>query len=122
MEEIMELLIGLAIYLVAGVFLIWLLFVSYVFVMGAKRVRDRKTLTPLAYVLSWPVLVVGVAVDVIVNQLYFSVICLDPFHFGTVTSRMKRYKYRDSTDWQKKVSAFVELHIDDFEDVEGGHI
>ena len=118
----MELLIGLAIYLAAGVFLIWLLFVCYAMVMNVKRLRDRKTLTPLAYVLSWPVLVVGVAVDVIVNQLYFSVICLDFTHFGTVTSRMKRYKYRDSTAWQKKVSAFVELHIDDFEDVEGGHI
>ena len=39
-----------------------------------------------------------------------------------VASRMKRYRYRESTDWQKKVLAFVGLHIDDFEDVEGGHI
>ena len=114
--------LGLAVYLVAGLVLIWLLFVSYVFVMGAKRTRDRKTLTPLAYVLSWPVLIVGVAVDVLVNQLYFSVICWDFKHFGTVTNRMKRYKYSEATAWKRRVSAFVELHIDDFEDVPGGHI
>jgi hypothetical protein len=114
--------LGLAVYLVAGLVLIWLLFVSYVFVMGAKRARDRKTLTPLAYVLSWPVLIVGVAVDVLVNQLYFSVICWDFTHWGPVTSRMKQYKYNDASAWQKKVSAFVEHHVDDYEDRPGGHI
>lgn len=114
--------LGLFLYVAAGVFLIWSLFVSYVFVMNAKRVRDRGNLTHLAYVLSWPVLIVGVLVDVLVNQLYFSVICWDFTHWGTVTSRMKRYKYGDATPWQKKVSAFVELHIDDYEDQPGGHI
>lgn len=109
-------------YVAIGIALTVILYWSYVFVMGVKRVRDRKTLTPLAYHLSWPVLAVGVLVDVIVNQLYFSVICLDPFHFGTVTSRMKRYKYGEATVWQKKVSVFVERHIDDFEDTPGGHI
>lgn len=112
----------LAAYLAVGLVLIVVLYWSYVFVMGVKRVRDRKTLTPLAYYLSWPVLIVGMAVDVLVNQLYFSVICLDFKHLGTVTSRMKRYKYGEATAWQKKVSAFIELHIDDFEDTPGGHI
>jgi hypothetical protein len=110
-------------YAVIGVVSIYLLFLSYVFVMAVKRVRDRNNLTKLAYTLSVPVLVFGVSIDVIVNQFYFSVICLDPFHFGTVTSRMSKYKYDDSaTSWQKKVSAFVEKHIDDFEDTPDGHI
>jgi hypothetical protein len=118
----MFLAIALAVYLVAGLALIWLLFVLYVFVMGAKRVRDRKTLTPLAYALSLPVFVLGLWVDVVVNQLYFSVICLDFTHWGTVTNRMTKYKYGEATAWQKRVSAFVERHIDDFDDRPGGHI
>jgi hypothetical protein len=60
---------------------------------------------------------------VLVNQLYFSVICWDFKHFGTATLRMKQYKYRETaTPWQKKVSAFIEHHIDDYEDKPGGHI
>jgi hypothetical protein len=52
-----------------------------------------------------------------------SFICLDFTHIGTVTSRMKQYKYDDSaTDWQKAVSAWIESHIDDFDDTPGGHI
>lgn len=112
----------LAAYVAIGIVLTVILYWSYVFVMGVKRVRDRKTLTPLAYYLSWPVLAVGVLVDVIVNQLYMSVICFDFLHFGTVTSRMQRYKYGEATPWQKKVSAFIEMHIDDFEDAPDGHI
>ena len=109
-------------YLALGVALTVILFWAYIYVMGVKRVRDRKNLTGLAYALSWPILVIGVAVDVVVNQLYFSVLCLDPFHLGTVTSRMKRYKYGQATPWQKKVSAWVERQIDDFEDSPHGHI
>lgn len=112
----------LAAYIALGFVLTYVLFVKYVYIMGIKRTRDRKTLTPLAYYLSVPILVTGMIVDVLVNQLYFSVICMDFTHIGTVTSRMKQYKYGDATAWQKKVSAWVEHHIDDYEDVEGGHI
>jgi hypothetical protein len=112
----------LAGYVAVGILLTVILFWAYVFVMGAVRVRERGNLTRLAYYLSTPVLVVGMIADVLVNQFYMSVICLDFKHFGTVTSRMKIYKYGEATDWQKKVSAFIELHIDDFEAVDGGHI
>jgi len=114
--------IRLAAYLVTGVVLLVILLWSYVYVMGVKRCRDRKTLTPLVYALSWPILAIGMTFDVFLNQFYFSVICLDFTHFGTVTSRMKRYKYGESSAWQKKVSAFIERHIDDFEDSQDGHI
>ena len=115
-------LLGLAVYVVSGLVLTVILFWAYVFTMGTVRVRERNTLTPLAYYLSLPVAVFGVFIDVVVNQLYFSVICLDFTHWGTVTSRMKRYKYNEATPWQKKVSAWVELQIDDYEDVPEGHI
>lgn len=112
----------LLIYIALFFVLVPILFWAYVYVMGVKRVRDRKTLTPLAYYLSLPILAIGMVVDVLLNQLYFSVICLDQFHFGTVTSRMTQYKYGEATAWQKKVSAFIEKHIDDFEDTPDGHI
>ena len=93
------------------------------YVMGVKRVRDRGALTKLSYTLSLPILVVGVVVDVLVNQFYMAVICLDFAHLGTVTSRMKGYKRNASaTAWQKAVSAWIEKHIDDFDDAPGGHI
>lgn len=112
----------LAGYIAAGVVFTVLLFWCYVFVMGAKRVRDRKTLTPLAYYLSMPILALGMVVDVLVNQLYMSVVCLDFKRFGTVTSRVKQYKYGPAKPWQKAVSAWIEMQIDDFEDVAGGRI
>jgi hypothetical protein len=115
--------IYLAAYLAVGLVLFYILFLSYVFVMGVKRVRDRGTLTKFSYTLSLPILAIGILIDVLVNQLYMSFICLDFTHIGTVTSRMKQYKYDDSaTDWQKAVSAWIESHIDDFDDTPGGHI
>lgn len=112
----------LAAYLSVGVVLLVILLWSYVYVMGVKRCRDRKTLTPLVRTLSWPILAIGTTVDVLLNQFYFSVICLDFTHWGTVTSRMKQYKYGEASAWKKKVSAFIERHIDDFEDSQDGHI
>lgn len=112
----------LATYVAVGLVLFYVLFVTYVFVMNVKRSRDRKTLTKFAYCLSWPVLAVGITSDVLLNQLYFSVVCWDFKHLGTVTSRMKGYKYDKGTVWQKKVSAWIELQIDDFEDTPEGHI
>lgn len=109
-------------YVAIGIVLTYTLFISYVFAMGVKRVRDRGKLTKLNYSLSYPVVLIGYTVDVLVNQLYMSVICLDPFHFGTVTNRMQKYKYSKATNWQKAVSAWIELHIDDFEDTPNGHI
>jgi hypothetical protein len=119
----MQYAIYLGLYLAAGAALFVLLLWCYVAVMGLKRCRDRGTLTPLVYWLCAPVLAVGIVVDVLVNQLYMSVVCLDFMHFGTVTSRMKKYKQDDSEgQWRKAVSRWIESHIDDFDDVQGGHI
>jgi uncharacterized membrane protein YhaH (DUF805 family) len=115
-------LIYLASYFAIGVILLVVLLWSYVYVMGVKRTRDRKTLTPLVYALSLPILAIGMTVDVLLNQFYFAVICFDFTHWGTVTSRMKKYKYAEASAWKKKVSAWVEKHIDDFEDAPNGHI
>ena len=112
----------LAAYLAIGAVLFVVLLWSYIMVMGVKRCRDRGTLTPLVYNLSKPVLVIGVFADVLLNQFYFAFVCMDFTHLGTVTSRMKGYKYREGTAWQKRVSAWVEHHIDDFEDTPEGHI
>lgn len=114
----MELLIY-ALYAVASTYA---LLVLYIFVMSIKRVRDMGKLTTFVKVICYPWVILGVLVDVIVNQTVFAIICLDPFHFGTVTSRLKGYKYREGTKWQKVVSAWVESHIDPFDDAEGGHI
>jgi hypothetical protein len=96
------------------------LWVFYLAVMNLKRVRDLGQLHKTALVLGYPVLVVGYALDVILNVVVMTVILLEWPQETTISSRLKRHN-RIGTGWRMPIVRFFEPLLDPF-DPSGDHI
>lgn len=100
-----------------GIYALW---VFYLAVMNLKRVQDSGKLTKTAYALGLPILVLGLAIDALVNTLVMTVVLFEPPKELTVTARLKRHN-RESTGWRKDVARWFEPILDPF-DPSGDHI
>jgi hypothetical protein len=100
---------------------LWLLAVFYFAVMNIKRVRDRGELTPFMYAIGFPMLWIGLVLDLLANVLVFTVLFLELPREPLVTGRLKRHKYH-GTGWRHRLALFFERHLDPFDDKPGGHI
>jgi hypothetical protein len=96
------------------------LYVFYAAVMNLQRVRDMGLLTPMAKVLAYPTLVIGLILDLIVNLFVFTVVLLELPQELTVTARLKRH-HKESTGWRLAVVKFLEPILDPL-DPSGDHI
>jgi len=96
------------------------LYVFYAAVMNLQRVRDMGLLTPMAKVLAYPTLVIGLILDLIVNLFVFTVVLLELPQELTVTSRLQRH-HKESTGWRLAVVKFLEPILDPL-DPSGDHI
>ena len=103
--------------------LLWLLWVFYLAVMNIKRVKDMGKLGKVAYTLGLPVLIVGIALDVLANLIVFTVLLAEPPRWGewTVTSRLQRHHVAE-TGWRKKVAAWFETELLGSFDPSGKHL
>lgn len=112
-------------YLVLGVVGHVVLWVVYIAVMGLKRVRDTNSTAfnhPIVKVLGAIILFFGLMLDVFLNVVYHTLICLDIPQEATITSRLKRYNQDPyEWSWRKKVASFFEPLLDPF-DPSGDHI
>jgi hypothetical protein len=95
------------------------LYVFYAAVMNLQRVRDMGLLTPMAKVLAYPTLVVGLTLDLIVNFFVFSIVLLELPQELTVTARLRRHQ--SSKGWRLAVVKFLEPILDPL-DPSGDHI
>lgn len=100
-----------------GSYALWLFFLA---AMNLKRVRDAGLLHPSALALGTPVLIVGLALDFVVNVTVFTLLLCEWPRETTVTARLKRHN-RAGAGWRKKVSALFEPLLDPF-DPAGDHI
>lgn len=107
-------------YLVGSVVGFYALWVLYLAVMNLSRVKKLGKLSRSAYVLGVPVLVVGLALDFLVNVLVMTVILLELPREATVTSRLKRHNQTGS-GYRKRVAAWFEPILDPF-DPSGDHV
>lgn len=98
----------------------WTLWVFYLAVMNLKRGKDAGTLTFWCKFFGYPVLFVGLVLDLICNLLVLTVLLGEVPRELTVTSRLKRHN-RTSTGWRKAVAAWSEQLLDQF-DPSGDHI
>lgn len=73
---------------VLGTVVLWTLYLA---IMNLKSARDRGTLTPIARAIGVPILVIGYAVDFVVNVVPFSILLFEPPRETTVTARLKRH-------------------------------
>jgi hypothetical protein len=96
------------------------LYVFYAAVMNLQRVRDAGLLTPMAKVLAYPTLVIGLTLDLIVNLFVFTFVLLELPQELTVTARLKRH-HKESTGWRLAVVKFLEPILDPL-DPSGDHI
>ena len=110
----------IAVYYVLGSFLVlYGLWFFYIAVMNLKRVKDAGQLSTFAKVLGYPVLFVGLVLDLIANVFVMSIVLLELPQELTVTSRFKRHN--QAGGWRKKVVAFFEPILDPF-DPSGDHV
>lgn len=106
---------------VFGAFLaLYALWVFYLAVMNLKRVRDAGQLHKTAAVLGYPVLFVGLALDIVLNWTVMTVLLLELPKESTISSRLKRHN-EVGTGWRMHVVRFFEPLLDPF-DPSGDHI
>jgi hypothetical protein len=96
------------------------LWIFYLAVMNLKRVRDAGKLGTVAKVFGYPVLLVGYALDVLVNVTLMTVLFLEIPRETTVTARLKRHN-RTGSGWRQRLAAWFEPLIDPY-DPSGDHI
>lgn len=101
----------------AASYALWILFMA---VMNLKRVRDMGKLGTLSKVFGYPVLVVGYALDVLVNVTLMTVLFAEIPRETTVTARLKRHN-RTGSGWRQRLAAWFEPLIDPY-DPSGDHI
>lgn len=95
------------------------LWVFYLAVMCLKRAKDAGTISRLALYLAYPVLAIGLLIDLFVNIFVFSLILLELPEELTVTARLKRHGQRGG--WRGDFSRwFCESLLDTF-DPSGDH-
>lgn len=100
--------------------LTYALYIVYGSVMNIKRVRDNGLLTKLGMVLGYPTLIIGLALDLLVNLLLMTPLLYELPREFTVTSRLKRH-HAESTGWRLAVVKFFEPVLDPL-DPSGDHV
>jgi amino acid transporter len=99
---------------------LYLLWIFYLAVMNLDRARRAKTLSKPALWFGYPILIVGLLVDLVCNIL-LTVPFLDLPRETTVTYRLKRYA-AGPDGWRKRVTLwFADDMLDDF-DPTGKHV
>ena len=109
---------GLLLYVVAGVYVLWVFFLA---VMSLQRARDAGALAPLALTCAYPILAMGWLADFSVNVLVATPLLLDFPRETTVTARLARLIRSQPQGWRGKASRWVcAVFLDTF-DPSGKH-
>lgn len=98
----------------------WLLWALYVMVMGVYRAHLSRRLSATAKILAAPWVVLGFAVDVLVNITFASVMFLEPPKELLVTTRLQRHASA-SHGWQRDLATWICSHLLDVFDPTGNH-
>ena len=99
---------------------VWTLWVFYLACMNLSKARSEGTLSTVAYIVGYPVLIIGLLLDFLVNVVVFTVILFEWPKELTVTRRLKRHIKLGG--WRAKVAAWLAKYILDPFDPSGRHI
>ncbi|WP_228897851.1 hypothetical protein [Acidovorax sp. Leaf73] len=105
---------------VYALLLLYALWVVYLAVMNLKRGKTANTLTFWPKFFGYPLLFVGLVLDLICNVFILTIILVELPRELTVTSRLKRHN-KTSSGWRKAVAVWAEQLLDQF-DPSGDHI
>lgn len=99
---------------------IWILWVIYAAMMRLKQVRDAGKLTVAMKVLGYPVLLLGLAIDLILNVTIGSALFLEIPREYTLSERLWRHS-QESTGYRQKVAEAIRVNLLDAIDPTGVH-
>ena len=91
------------IYVLATLYVLWILYLA---VMNLKRAYDARTISKVALWLGYPVLLIGLALDALVNIFIMTVVFVELPREWLVTTRLKRHIKGDKS-WRKSFSYFI---------------
>jgi hypothetical protein len=107
---------------VFGVGALYALWLFYLAVMNLKRAKDAGTLSRLALVCGYPILLTGLVLDLIVNVFVASIVFLDLPSELTVTARLKRYVKESPESWRGLGAKWFSEKLLDTFDPSGRHV
>lgn len=107
------------IYAFLSLYVLWIFFLA---VMNLSRCRENGTLTKAALYLGYPVLLIGYALDVLVNLTILTVLFFEFPTGWTVTGRLKDHIYRDVPGgWREKLAGWLCANLLNSFDPDGRH-
>jgi len=92
----------------------------YLAVMNLKRAKDAGTLSTTALVMGYPLLLIGLALDCLLNLTVMTVLLLELPKELLVTARLKRHAPEQT--WRGSVARWLAKHLLDTFDPSGKHI
>lgn len=99
---------------------VYALWIFYLAIMNLSRADQAGQLRPVALVLGLPVLLVGYALDCLVNWLVLTVLLLELPRELTVSDRLSRH-LRSFSGWRYQVARWVCVNLLDQFDPTGRH-
>ena len=103
--------------IVAAFYLLWAIYLA---VMNLARAKDAGTLSRTALILGTPLLLIGFALDVLLNLTAMTLLLLELPRELTVSERLCRHNLGPD-GWRRNVARWAEQLLDPF-DPDGNHI
>jgi len=104
---------------IASLYALWLFYLA---VMNLKRAKDAGTISKVALWCGYPILFVGLALDLFVNVFVATVVFIDFPSELTVTARLKRYARDEPGTWRAVASQWFATYLLDVFDPSGKHV
>lgn len=89
---------------------IWILWVIYAAMMRLKQVREAGKLTVAMKVLGYPVLLLGLAIDLVLNVTIGSALFLEIPREYTLSARLWRHS-QESAGYRQKVAEVIRVNL-----------
>ena len=107
--------------IVYSILTLYVLWVFYLAVMALLNAKEKGTISKPALWLGYPVLLIGVVLDFVVNVTIMSVIYLELPREWLVTKRLSRH-IKHGKDWRHKLSKWICSNLlDTFDPDHRGH-
>lgn len=116
----METIKPLAAYAGYSLLAFWALWIMFVCVMRLQMLRDAGQLTTGQKVLGYPVLLIGLVLDLALNTVACTVIFLELPQEYTVSARLWRHS-TEGDGWRRSFALFVRSQLLDTADPRGFH-
>ena len=96
------------------------LWIFYLAIMSLSRAKQEGTISRIALLLGYPILLIGVVLDFIVNLIIMSLLFLEPPKELLVTKRLTRHVQKGK-GWRQKLAYWICHHLLNAFDPSGDH-